>query len=105
MRKFILVASLLLASGAAQAGQMRGLTLASNTAQVEQPAQSTPSPVRQQPQKADTKADASGEAKSDCYRDDRDSYRDDGSERRPARHHESSEHKARRIAAKYGIYW
>ena len=111
MRTIILMVSLLLISGAAEAGQMRGLTLASNAPAAEQTQQSAPA-QQVQPNRTETRAAARADAaKADvkteqaCGKGER--PRDDGSrhDRRPVRHHESDEHKARRIAAHYGIYW
>jgi hypothetical protein len=110
MRKIILMVSLLLLSSAAEAGQMRGLTLASNAPAVEQTEQSQPStpahqvqpPVRTEARtvtKTDTRAEQTCGTRAQS-RDD-----DDRHNRRPVRHHESAEHKARRIAAHYGVYW
>jgi hypothetical protein len=107
MRKCILVASLLLTSGVAQAEQMRGLMLASNTAAAEQPQQAAP--AQQQVQgapKANAKPTDDRDSSCNDDRRDRDSYRDDDRyDRKPVRHHEGAEHKARRIAARYGVYW
>jgi hypothetical protein len=110
MRKIILMVSLLLISGAAEAGQMRGLTLASNAPAAEQTQQTQPSVPPQQAQppvrtenhtatKTDTKAEQA------CGTREQSRSGDDRHNRRPMRHHESAEHKARRIAAHYGIYW
>jgi hypothetical protein len=104
MRKCILVASLLLASGVAQAEQMRGLTLASNTAAAEQPRQAAPAQRGALQANAKPTDDRDNSCNDD--RRDRDSTRDDDRyDRKPVRHHEGAEHKARRIAARYGVYW
>lgn len=113
MRKFIVVASLLLASGGAQAGQSRGLTLASGAVPTEQIQSqlSTPSARGTIPVKADMKiAPGKTVIGSDpkrppsCAPHDH-SREDDRLDRKPARHPETAEHKARRIAARYGVYW
>lgn len=112
MRTIILMVSLLLFSSAAkaEAGQMRGLTLASNAPAVEQTEQSQPSTLVHQAQppvgteaRAATKTDTKAEQTCGTREQSRDD--DDRHNRRPVRHHESDEHKARRIAAHYGIYW
>jgi len=111
MRTIILMVSLLLISGAAEAGQMRGLTLASNAPAAEQTQQSAPA-QQAQPIPTETRAAARADAtkadvktKQACGTGER--PHDDGRDhdRRPVRHHESAEHKARRIAAQYGVYW
>ncbi|WP_076865126.1 hypothetical protein [Bradyrhizobium mercantei] len=95
MRKLILTAAFILASAAvAHAGQSRGLVLANadTPAQAQPavaPAQSEAQPAPSQAQPADApRAQASRPIKSN-------------SARRP----ESDEAKARRIAARYGVYW
>jgi hypothetical protein len=108
MRKIILMISLLLISGAAEAGQMRGLTLASNAPATEQTQQTQPSVPPQQsqpPVRMEARTATSTKAAPAC--DTRAQPRDDDDrfDRKPVRHHESAEHKARRIAAHYGIYW
>ena len=100
MRRFILISALLLASAAAQAGQQRGLILASNDepksesieavkpdeAKPDASAPVAPAPVASTP--AAPKPVASRPAK-----------------KIHARSYESDEAKARRIAARYGISW
>jgi hypothetical protein len=100
MRRFILISALLLASAAAQAGQQRGLILASNDepksesieavkpdeAKPDVSAPVAPAPVASTP--AAPKPVASRPAK-----------------KIHARSYESDEAKARRIAARYGISW
>lgn len=109
MRKIILMVSLLLMSGAAEAGQMRGLTLASNAPtgeQTEQLQPSTPAHQVQPPVRTETHAATKAAVKAEQTCGSRAQSRgDDRYDRRPVRHHESAEHKARRIAARYGIYW
>jgi hypothetical protein len=107
---------LLLISGAAEAGQMRSLTLASNAPAVEQTQQSAPAQQAQPPVRTETRAAAKADAGKDASKADvkteqacgtGERSHDDGRDhdRRPVRHHESAEHKARRIAAQYGVYW
>jgi hypothetical protein len=91
MRKLILISALLLASVSAQAGESRGLTLAANeepkAIETVKPAE----PAKVEETKTDTsapKAQASKPAK-----------------KTHARRYEGDEAKARRIAARYGVYW
>lgn len=109
MRTIILMVSLLLISGAAEAGQMRSLTLASNAPAAEQTQQSEPPaaarPQVQPPVKAATAATRTDMKAEPACGPHEQSHNDDRHDRRPVRHHESAEHKARRIAARYGIYW
>jgi hypothetical protein len=91
MRKLILISALLLASVSAQAGESRNLTLAANeepkAIETVKPAE----PAKVEETKTDTtapKAQASKPAK-----------------KTHARRHEGDEAKARRIAARYGVYW
>lgn len=106
MRKLILISAfVLVASVSAQAGQSRGLILASNddpaaSAKVEaaKPVEAPPAATVQpavrpaaasaEPAKAETKTHAAKPSKKPHAH----SWRDD-------------EAKARRIAAKYGVYW
>jgi hypothetical protein len=116
MRKLILISAFVIsafvpaASVSAQAGQSRGLILASNddpapSAKVEaakpveaQPAQTVqpaaePAAVSTEPAKAETpKAETKTHAAKPPKKTHAHSWRDD-------------EAKARRIAAKYGVYW
>jgi hypothetical protein len=94
MRKLILISALLLASVSAQAGESRSLTLAANeepkAIETVKPAE----PAKVEETKTDTakvdapKAQASKPAK-----------------KTHARRYEGDEAKARRIAARYGVYW
>ncbi len=94
MRKLILISALLLASASAQAGESRGLTLAANEEPkaVETVKPAEPAKVEEtktEAVKTDTpKAQASKPAK-----------------KTHARRWEGDEAKARRIAARYGVYW
>jgi hypothetical protein len=96
MRKLALITALLLASAAAQASESRGLMLAANdtpaanAAAAQAPA--TPSVTTDAPK---PQADA-GPAKPAVAKPARHTS---------ARRHESDEAKARRIAARYGVYW
>jgi hypothetical protein len=95
MRKLVLITALLLASASAHAGESRGLVLAANDTPAATdtvapaplpPAASTDAPRPQanvEPEKAVTAKPA----------------------KRTQARHESDEAKARRIAARYGVYW
>jgi hypothetical protein len=76
MRKLILISAFVLASASVQAGESRSLVLAAND---QPPAAASAQPAEVQPQatRADVKAEASKRETS----------------------------KARRIAARYGVYW
>jgi len=95
MRKLFLVSAFVLASAAtAHAGQSRGLVLANADTPAEAqpavtPAQADPQPVQSQAQPAEApRQQASGPVNKSH-----------------ARRRESDESKARRIAARYGVYW
>ena len=99
MRKLMMISAFVLASVSAQAGQSRSLILAANdepqaAAKVE-PAK----PVEAQPEAAqtDVKADAAQPEASKPYTPK--------PRKAEVRRYESDEHKARRIAARYGVYW
>jgi hypothetical protein len=77
MRKLILISAFVLASVSAQAGQGRGLVLASND----------------QPTATETKTEASKP------------YASKSAKKTHARTWRDDEAEARRIAAKYGVYW
>jgi hypothetical protein len=107
MRRFILITALVLASATAQAGQSRGLTLASNDEPTSErieavkPAETTPEVTKPQasaPEAAKPETSKPPVAKSE------------GS--RPAKSHArrydsyaSQEARARSIAARYGVSW
>ena len=88
MRKFILTAAFTLAAVAAQAGESRNLVLAANDA----PAAATSAPAEARP---------AAEARTETARPQ--ASRKQASRRKAPR--ETDEQKARRIAAKYGVYW
>jgi hypothetical protein len=95
MRKLVLIAAFVLTSvAAAEAGQSRSLVLAAHEAPVSAaetaPPQTTPAPQAQAAQ-AQTQS-----AQPQAAKPARKSY---------ARRQESDEAKARRIAARYGVYW
>ncbi len=106
MRKFVLIAATVLASASAQAGELRGLTLASNDDPVAtEPAQAPaaapadapkyverPSAVDTKATPDQPKADAKGDAKPVVK-----------AERK--RHHESTEARVIYELHRHGIYW
>jgi hypothetical protein len=106
MRKLILISAFVLASVSAQAGENRNMTLAANeeTKAVEtaQP-EATSAPQTNVDTKTDVKTDV---AKTDVAKPE--GARSHAS-RQPSKYHvrgyEADEAKARRIAARYGIYW
>jgi hypothetical protein len=99
MRKLVLITALLLASASAHAGESRGLVLAANdtpaatepAAPAAAPAPAAPAATSAAPKpQADVAPAKTAPAKST---------------KRASGHHESDEAKARRIAARYGVYW
>jgi len=110
MRRFILISALLLASAAAQAGQPRGLILASNDepkserieavkpdeVKPDASAPVTPVPVASTPAASTPVAPAPAAPKSVASRPAKKIH---------ATSYASDEAKARRIAARYGISW
>ena len=110
MRNFILISALLLVSVSvsAQAGQPRSLILASNeepkaveTAKPEaKPVEAKPveaKPVEAKP--AEAKTESKVEATTEAAKPAK------PAKKVQAKRHEGDEAKARRIAAKYGVYW
>ena len=99
MRKLILISALLLASVSAQAGESRSLTLAAND---EPKAIETVKPA--EPAKVDeTKTET---VKSDTAKTDTSKAQvSKPAKQTHARRWEGDEAKARRIAARYGVYW
>src|SRR5256885_937400 len=113
MRKLILISAFVLASVSAHAGESRSLILAANDepkatekvetakpeeskAQEAKTGETKTQETKTQETKADVKADATPEAsKTPASR----------SKKVHARHYEGDEAKARRIAARYGVYW
>jgi hypothetical protein len=99
MRKLILISALLLASASAQAGESRSLTLAAND---EPKAIETVKPA--EPAKVDetkTETVKSDTAKTDTSK----AQASKPAKKTHARRWEGDEAKARRIAARYGVYW
>jgi hypothetical protein len=107
MHKFVLIAALALASASAQAGQSRGLTLASN----DEPAATTqPAPAAtavpadapkyiERPSAVDTKA-TPDQPKVDAKGDSKPVVRPE-----KKRHHESTEARVIYELHRHGIYW
>jgi hypothetical protein len=93
MRKLVLITALLLASASAHAGESRGLVLAANDT----------------PAATDTAAPtpAAPAATTDAPKPQADAAPARPASAKPAKraHRESDEAKARRIAARYGVYW
>jgi len=101
MRKLILISAFVLASASVQAGESRGLALAAN----DQPETA----VTAQPEaaKAEVKAEtAQPEAcKPEASKPEASRKQASRPKKIHARHYEGDEAKARRIAARYGVYW
>ena len=94
MRKLILISALLLASASVQAGESRSLTLAANEEPkaIETVKPAEPAKVEEtEAIKTDTAAPNAQASKP--------------AKKTHARHYEGDEAKARRIAARYGVYW
>ncbi len=110
MRKLILISALLLASASAQAGEPRGLIMAS----ADQPqATEKIDAVKPAPEAAPVEAPKSDAAKPEVKPEaaapeaaaPETAKPDTAKPVKKAKRHESDEAKARRIAARYGIYW
>ena len=106
MRKFVLIAAMVLASASAQAAGSRGLTLASND-EPAATAQAAPAPAAapadapkyvERPSAADTKAPE--QPKVDAKTDSRPVVRAE-----KKRHHESTEARVIYELHRHGIYW
>ena len=111
MRKLILISAFVLASASVQAGESRSLVLAVNDQPVAA-ASAQPAEVQPEATKADVKAEAKPEAsKPEASKPE--TSRPETSKThasRPAKNihvrgYEGDEAKARRIAARYGVYW
>jgi hypothetical protein len=105
MRKLILISAFVLASASVQAGESRGLTLAANdqpeTAATAQP----PAPAIAQPEASKPEASKPEASKSDASKSEASKKQASRPKKIHARHYEGDEGKARRIAARYGVYW
>ena len=99
MRKLVLITALLLASASAHAGDSRGLVLAANEAPA---ATETAAPAAPLPP-------AASAATTDAPKPQADAAPAKPAAAKPAKRasgrHEGDEAKARRIAARYGVYW
>jgi hypothetical protein len=109
MRKLILISAFVLASASVQAGESRGLALAAND-QPEKAAtaqQAPPAIAQPEAAKAEVKADtAQPEAsKPEVSKSEASKKPASRPKKIHARHYEGDEAKARRIAARYGVYW
>ena len=114
MRKLILISAFVLASATAQAGQNRGLVLAANdTPAPVQAAETTrsadPAPAAQADSQSKT-TQAQGQVQGDAQAQPAPAetpkrYTAKSVKTARVHHYESDEAKARRIAARYGIYW
>jgi hypothetical protein len=103
MRKFILITALLLASASAQAGQTRGLTLASNEAPTS--AEKIES-VQPEVAKADVKPEVSKPETSKPETSKPTASKPvQKVHARTHQGHDSDEARARIIAARYGVSW
>jgi hypothetical protein len=100
MRKLVLITALLLASASAHAGESRGLVFAAND---------TPAATDTAAPAAAPLAPAAPAATTDAPKPQADAAPAKPAAAKPAKrstaHHGSDEAKARRIAARYGVYW
>ena len=104
MRKLILISAFVLASVSAQAGESRSLILAANDAPAAAEKVETAKPAEAQPEAAKSEA-TTAEVKADTAKPEAAQKHASRSKRVHARHYEGDEAKARRIAARYGVYW
>jgi hypothetical protein len=107
MRKLILISAFVLASVSAQAGESRSLTLAANdapaaTAETAKPAEAQPEAAKSEAAKSEA---TTVDVKADTAKPEAAQKHASRSKRVHARHYEGDEAKARRIAARYGVYW
>ena len=100
MRKLVLITALLLASASAHAGESRGLVLAAND---------TPAATDTAAPAAAPLPPAAPAATTDAPKPQADAAPAKPATAKPAKRsagrHEGDEAKARRIAARYGVYW
>ena len=94
MRKLVMITALLLASASAHAGESRGVVLAANDAPAATDAAALPLAAPAATDAPKPQADAA-QAKPGAARP----------AKRSTAHREGDEAKARRIAARYGVYW
>ena len=100
MRKLILISAFVLASVSAQAGDSRGLVLASS----DEP-KATEKVETAKPAEAKSEIANSGLTTDVAKPEASKAQVSTSSDKTHVRRHESDEAKARRIAARYGIYW
>ena len=102
MRKLILISAFVLASISAQAGESRNMTLAAND---ETKAVETTKPEDTKVQPA-TAQESNADVKTDAAKPESSKHHASGQARKShVRGYEADEAKARRIAARYGVYW
>jgi hypothetical protein len=104
MRKFILITALLLASASAQAGQPRGLTLASNDAPTAAEKIDSVKPEASKPEAVKPEAAQPEASKPEASKPTA-SKPVEKVHARTHRGYEGDEARARTIAARYGISW
>ncbi|HZC96835.1 MAG TPA: hypothetical protein VE267_12030 [Bradyrhizobium sp.] len=107
MRKLILISAFVLASVSAQAGESRSLILAANdapaaTAETAKPAEAQTEAAKSEAGKSEA---TTADVKADIAKPEAAQKHASRSKRVHARHYEGDEAKARRIAARYGVYW
>ena len=96
MRKLILISAFVLASVSAQAGESRSLILAANDAPAQATTTTATTTTIAKPEEPKAEAAKPESTQRHASRPARKSH---------ARHYEGDEAKARRIAARYGVYW
>ena len=99
MHKLVLISAFLLASVSAYAGDSRNITLAA--ADETRAVETTAKPPETQVQDSSAQQAGTGAATPEASK----TQASKSSKKTHARHHEGDETKARRIAAKYGVYW
>ncbi len=108
MRRFILITALVLASAAAQAAPLRGLTMASNDEPTSERIETVKPAEAAKPEVAKPEASAPEAAKPETSKK---VAKADGSKSAPKAHgkrydnYAGDEARARSIAARYGISW
>ena len=112
MRKLILISAFVLASVSAQAGESRNMTLAANdetkAADTAKPEETKAHETKtQETQTQETKTqETTADVKTDAAKPDSSKHHASKQVRKShVRGYEADEAKARRIAARYGVYW